>query len=220
MRKDNDIIPPNVSVEEFMKEIAKEEYKEKLKSITAKTKKKDLSREIKQYIDIQVRQNILSANSKFMEDIGKLQDQMLSINKNVANVINDILSSNVFWHRFDIKIRKWLSETIDAKLRNADYHNLVRESLKSQLKIQLRTIISDVAEGIMKSINKKFYYEYNITRQLITSTESQIRHLTQRLPLSEFQTKIIKDTIEKNMDMALKVILSKEKKPKKLEVKI
>ena len=204
-----EIIPPGINPEQWDKKKKKDLLKKKVKILTKtpiKTKQENIDWEIKRQVRIEVKQEVSYFHNKVLQDIRKLQDEVIKAKQEYFQQASKIFDSPKFWEGFNKQMVKWIDETMDRKIRDADYHHLVRESIHSKLKDELRLVIREVVESVMKTINKKFTAEYKVARVLCSSIESEIKHTLMRTPISALESGIINKKIHRVLDESLKHI--------------
>ena len=95
------------------------------------------------------------------------------------------------------------------------------ESVSSVLKDELKIVIREVVESVMKTIDRKFSREYDNARQLCYSIEAEIKHTLQKSPVGAEESNFIYKKINRLLDTQLKKVEIKklEDKENRTEVK-
>lgn len=215
-----EIIPPGYTPQEWERKQKDKLLKRKLQRITKEKPKKkpDIEIQIKREITRQLKQETVNMQSRINTEISKLKDEIKKVRQEYYNQANKIFENPKFWEKFNVQIEKWISKSIDIKIQNADYHRLVRESVSSVLKDELRIVIREVVESVMKTINKKFTNEYDNARKLCYSIESEIKHTLQKSPIGMQESNYIYKKINRLLDVKLKLAETKRLEDKKNEL--
>jgi len=214
-----ELIPPGFTPEGWDKKKKDKVLKKKLKTITKKssekTKQEQFEWQIKKQVQIEVKKEVSYFHNKVLVDIRKLQDEVLKAKHEYFQQASKIFDSPKFWEGFNKQMVGWIDRTIDSKIRDADYHRLVSESLKSKMKDELGFVIREVVENVMVNINKKFTNEYETTRQLCYSIDAEIRHTLLKAPISAQESGIINKKIHNVLDESMKQFAKKQLEDKK-----
>jgi len=126
--------------------------------------------------------NFIFKQDKFVQ--GRLKE---IVTQNINPIVNE------FVKKFESSLMRFIEQEVDAKIKDYNLHNKVKEVIKDKLHYELGDMTKHVVSEIVKQTNLKLRREYEVTKELTYSIDASIRHTMMKSPISLNTEEVVKE---------------------------
>lgn len=162
------------------------------------------------YIEIQKnkRSNLIKKEKPIINDVDLLKGAVLAdIKEDINEIKIDIVKSmNLAAKQFssmkDLKgfMITAIQEEVKSQISNTNLHSIVNDILSKEIKEKIYPISLAAVKSYGNALLKSVEYQSNRTKELIQSTNQDIKHLLRELPISYNEEQEVRKLIEKKLE--------------------
>lgn len=155
-------------------------------------------------------ESIENEMDNFKFDLNKEFNQMvMKAQTELDNRATQIFTDGLFLESSKKFFIKLIEDEIRVSIKNASLHEYLHSITAQYVKDKVKPITEIVVEKIVKDLNRKFRKDYEVTKELCYSIDSEMRHTMKRLPISVISENLFKDKLSKIFERNGNVIENK-----------
>jgi ribosome recycling factor len=153
-------------------------------------------------VDIQITKQIEYFTSKFNEQLKwmesnkeEIEQQLPKIRQELRDTVADLFSNKDFMEQMYKHLHRFVEQEVAAQIKEKHLHEMATALVMQKIEIGFKPLVEEVVNRVFKQMNKSFEERLTVTRQIVYSLESDIRHTLQKLPITESEEKIVRDAV-------------------------
>lgn len=124
-----------------------------------------------------------------------MQDYLLDIREQVEEQFSNILEEGEFIKKTTDYLKNYITQQVNSELRDSKLHEKAQKLVKEKIETNSTEILKEIIKETIQDISNKMKKEYHYVKQLSYSIDSEIRHLSMKLPVSPLYEKKITERI-------------------------
>ncbi len=142
----------------------------------------------------------INERKKLIEDIKESLLIELDLKVKVQTEIYALFQTGAFLEGVKKDLLKFISAEVRCQVRDFNLHDSASKLIKEKVETNFNSLTEEVCKRTISKIANKMTKEVNIIREMSHSLNSEIRHISMKIPVSPSYEKEITDYIKKSID--------------------
>ena len=132
----------------------------------------------------------------FVKELGEKTNEVFEKQKvQLEEEANQIFKKSNFIKKLELHLINIITDEVKVSVKNADLHKLVGDILKQSYNNNLEEIVKVIVQEVFNLLYKKNKYQLSVTKNLVFSIDSEIKHLAMRTGMSEREESFVREKV-------------------------